>query len=342
MNAMYSDPRLAVKSQAVATCEREARRQRVQRLSDWEESRYSVVPPRASRDGRLQAIHLRLLIELGRVNTKQGWCEFSQKALAEVLGVARQTLNIATGELVEWGFVQKKSQQQTGTAFCQYRVIVDSSDQPVDVSPTDDTPPSGDVSPTADTGVSQEVTPVSAASTDTHLDQRPKINNPLPPKGGPSPFEIHQAFEAYNETALRLGLPQAAKLTPDRQRKLRARLSDYGVDGWAKALANIERSKFLRGLEGDRRWVCNLDFLISPSGFSKVHDAVYVAPSKFALPKQAAPSSPPVPEKEAKRFERGTPEFSRIVDDIRKADPAHAATIELRGWVKSYVQGATA
>lgn len=165
-------------------------RQRVQRLSDWEDARYSTVPPRASRDGRLSWTHGRLLIELGRVNTKQGWCELSQKALAEVLGIARQTINIAVGELVEWGYIQKKSQQETGTAFCQYRVAIDPPNQVADVSPPDDTPP---VSPPDDTRVTPQMTPVSATSTDTHLEQRSEINPPTP-KGARS---LVQQFEEF-------------------------------------------------------------------------------------------------------------------------------------------------
>ena len=168
-------------------------RQRVQRLSDWEDARYSTVPPRASRDNRLSWTHGRLLIELGRVNTKQGWCELSQKALAEVLGIARQTINIAMAELVEWGYVQKKSQQQTGTAFCQYRVTIDDPAKQGDVSATDDTPLAEDVSPTDDTRVRSGVTPVSGASTDTHLDHRSKITPPTP-KGG---SDVVSAFEEF-------------------------------------------------------------------------------------------------------------------------------------------------
>jgi hypothetical protein len=83
-----------------------------------------------------------------------------------------------------------------------------------------------------------------------------------------------QAFEAYNATALRCGLPQAAKLTPDRQRKIIARLRDYGLDGWQLALANIEKSAFLTG-SNDRAWRANLEFMLQASSFAKLHDGSY-------------------------------------------------------------------
>ena len=63
--------------------------------------------------------------------------------------------------------------------------------------------------------------------------------------------------------------------TSDRNRLLKARLDDYGLDGWKKALSNVEQSRFLRGLE--RKWRCTFDWLISPSGFAKVHDGAYPA-----------------------------------------------------------------
>lgn len=98
--------------------------------------------------------------------------------------------------------------------------------------------------------------------------------NPLPPKGGPSPMDALRAFEAYNATALKTGLPQASHLTPDRQRKIIARLRDYGSEGWDKALANIERSSFLTG-KNDRAWRASLEFLLQPASFAKVHDGGY-------------------------------------------------------------------
>ena len=83
-----------------------------------------------------------------------------------------------------------------------------------------------------------------------------------------------RAFEAYNAVALRCALPQAAKLTPDRQRKIIARLKVYGLDGWARALANVERSSFLTG-KNDNGWCANFDFLLQATSFSKVHDGAY-------------------------------------------------------------------
>lgn len=102
--------------------------------------------------------------------------------------------------------------------------------------------------------------------------QEPKKDPPTPK--GASKAECLEAFEAYNAIALRCGLAQAAKFTPDRERKIRARLNDYGLDGWRTALANIERSSFLTG-KNDKGWRANLEFMTQAESFAKLHDGVY-------------------------------------------------------------------
>ncbi len=109
---------------------------------------------------------------------------------------------------------------------------------------------------------------------DLEIEIEIESNTPLPPKGGPTQLDALKAFEAYNGTALRCGLQQAAKLTPDRSRKIIARLREYGNDGWQRALANVERSSFLTG-KNDKGWRANLDFLLQASSFGKVHDGTY-------------------------------------------------------------------
>jgi hypothetical protein len=116
---------------------------------------------------------------------------------------------------------------------------------------------------------------------------------PLPPAKSkrPSPSEALEAFEAYNAMALRCGLAQAAKLTPDRQKRIIARLKDYGLDGWMTALTNIEHSAFLTG-KNDRDWRANLDFLLQAASFSKVHDGGYGNGRKVALARPTGPVEP--------------------------------------------------
>lgn len=85
---------------------------------------------------------------------------------------------------------------------------------------------------------------------------------------------VAQAFENYNLVAGELGLPRAEKLTPERRRKLRARLKDHGIDGWNSALVALEDQPFLLG-KGPRGWRASLDFLLQPTSFTKVLERAY-------------------------------------------------------------------
>ena len=81
------------------------------------------------------------------------------------------------------------------------------------------------------------------------------------------------ALDEYNQLAERCRLPQAKVLSKTRLEKLKARLSEHGLDGWRQALAMIEGSSFLCG--ETTNWKANFDFLIQPSSFLKVIEGTY-------------------------------------------------------------------
>jgi hypothetical protein len=83
------------------------------------------------------------------------------------------------------------------------------------------------------------------------------------------------AFENYNATAEAFGLRKAERLTAGRRTKLEARLREYGLEGWQRALAGIADQPFLLG-EGDKGWKMDFDFLLQPSSFQKVLEKAYV------------------------------------------------------------------
>ena len=103
---------------------------KVQRIEDWDEARYAITPPRAALDPRLSLIHFRLMSMLGRVNTRQGWCDMSQTAFAEALGYNRGSVVRAVGELVAWRYVDKRGQDETGGSRCHYRLLIDEPEAP--------------------------------------------------------------------------------------------------------------------------------------------------------------------------------------------------------------------
>lgn len=95
---------------------------------------------------------------------------------------------------------------------------------------------------------------------------------PVPVVNGSHALE---AFVSYNALAQRIGLPLARTLTPQRRKNLEARLREHGgAEAWTIALANIERSAFLRG-QNSRGWRVDFDFLLQARSFAKVVDGTY-------------------------------------------------------------------
>jgi len=91
----------------------------------------------------------------------------------------------------------------------------------------------------------------------------------------PSDIEALEAFNSYNTLAQKLGLPQAATFTPSRKARIKARLKEHGgITAWQKALANLQLSPFLKGLN-DRGWKASLEWLVQASSFAKLVDGVY-------------------------------------------------------------------
>lgn len=84
--------------------------------------------------------------------------------------------------------------------------------------------------------------------------------------------DVHEAVKLWNA----LGLGQVTKLTAgsERYKLLNARLKQYGLDGWRKALDEIKQSEWLKG-NGNKGWVITFDWLIKPNNFPKVHDGNY-------------------------------------------------------------------
>lgn len=189
------------------------------------------------------------LIALGKiVETDKGY--YNQRMMADVLGVDDLP------DDPEWAATQAPVVGESSTT----RAPVEHDSPTTRARLTDDSPTNSEKNPTISTR-------------DLEPESEPEREPPTPLRG-PTPLDALTAFEAWNATAQRCGIPQAAKLTPDRQRRIIARLKDYGHDGWAQALANIERSSFLTG-KNDRNWAATLDFLVRAEAFGKVHDGTY-------------------------------------------------------------------
>lgn len=111
---------------------------------------------------------------------------------------------------------------------------------------------------------------------------------PLPPEGEGELFgevksppqidEVLLAFDLWNDTADRCGLPKAKVLDESRRRAIRKRLEVGGLDMWRQAMEAVEASAFLRGLRigGDgRAFRADLTFVCQAKSFGKLVDGAY-------------------------------------------------------------------
>jgi hypothetical protein len=133
-----------------------------------EDMRYSIIPGRAADDVRLTGLHFRILAHLGRFNHKRGWCRMSQTDLAAKFQVRRPSLSTAINQLVEWKYIEKRDQRQSGESFCLYRAMIDALDGDCEtkggVSGKSDTPHGEGVSGKSDTSVSHSEHPCQAGA----------------------------------------------------------------------------------------------------------------------------------------------------------------------------------
>lgn len=224
-----------------------------------------------------------ILIALGNYADDADQCFPSRRTLARIAMCSLDTVDRAIKRLEAVGYVRKEARQGArGLTSNAYTLITDPSRnlRPLPATECDETlaadvrPPQPQFAATLAAPDAATLAAKAAATYEPSLEPSIEPSTPLPPKGGPTPMDALRAFESYNALAIRIGIPQAAKLTPDRQRKIIARLRDYGLEGWDQALANVERSSFLTGTN-DRGWRASLEFLLQAASFAKVHDGGY-------------------------------------------------------------------
>lgn len=83
-----------------------------------------------------------------------------------------------------------------------------------------------------------------------------------------------EAFRAYNEVAKEVGLPIAKRLSPERRKKLLARLKEHGLDGWCDAMSRARVSVFLQG-QNTNGWRADLDFFLQPESLQRTLEGKY-------------------------------------------------------------------
>lgn len=111
------------------------------------------------------------------------------------------------------------------------------------------------------------------------------------------PDETRTAFDLWNETAKRCGLPVAKFLDDNRRKAIRKRLEAGGLELWTHALGAVEVSAFCRGLRpgsDGRTFRADLTFVCQAKSFQRLVDGGYGtdAPPPRAAGPTRAPEDP--------------------------------------------------
>lgn len=88
--------------------------------------------------------------------------------------------------------------------------------------------------------------------------------------------DIEESVSLWNNLS-EIGLKPISRLNADstRYKCLKARLQQYGIEGYRKAIDEIKRSDFLQGRHTGRPWEITFDWFVKPNNFPKVLDGNY-------------------------------------------------------------------
>lgn len=84
--------------------------------------------------------------------------------------------------------------------------------------------------------------------------------------------EVQRVIDAWN--SLNLGQVKKVIQGTDRERMLKKRLKDYGMESVLQAIENIRNSTFLNG-GNNKGWIITFDWFLRPNNFPKVLDGNY-------------------------------------------------------------------
>ncbi len=114
----------------------------------------------------------------------------------------------------------------------------------------------------------------------------------------PSSKDVRLVVEMWNSLES-FGIRPVSKMTSSSKRSsnLRARLREYSLEDFKKAIENIKHSDFLLGKHNGRPWQITFDWFVLPSNFPKVLEGNYISDNYLERKAQkTTPAEKPVPE----------------------------------------------
>jgi hypothetical protein len=188
----------------------------------------------------------------------------SLQYLVDFTNSSKNTVLKALKELVDLGYIQKAESTINGVKFCTYKIapVVQKLNQG-----------GAEIAP----GGSSETAPGGGAETEPNKED---INNKYYISKN-IPTEIMEVMNAFHEICK--SFPRVRKITPDRQKMVKERLSVYTLEEIKTVFQNAERSDFLKG-RNDRKWKADFDWLLGEKNIVKVLEDKYTDGRKEMVP----------------------------------------------------------
>lgn len=220
-------------------------------------------------------MQLRVLLAIGSFTSKDQECFPKQKTIADLLGIARETVNRACGRLTELGYVRVEHQHRAdgGQRENLYRVILDPCDRPVTppVISKDHTP----CDPTRSHPRTTHKNNLTSEADASDVVDAPVETSPATPDRAPELRRAEEGFRMFVAASQRQpnwATPNA--FSDSRKAALKARIRKIGLEGWQTAIERAEQSSFLTGRTG-KPFCLAIDWLLKPANLTKVMEGNY-------------------------------------------------------------------
>ena len=228
--------------------------------------------------------------------SKDGEHEFAGSAqyLAEATGASRRTVMTSLSNLVDNGFIRKREYVSNGVKFCKYSSTIfspyeetshgDMKEFPFTYEEIAHNNNSYIKDDNKDNSLhkihvkNMNVNPSPSESEFTQADDEVVESESVDAPAGDDisrkgRINYNAVMEMYN--AICVSLPKAEKMTPGRQKAIKARYAEgYTDDTFREVFEKAQASAFLRGAN-DRNWHADFDWLLNSNNAAKVLEGKY-------------------------------------------------------------------
>lgn len=198
----------------------------------------------------------------------------STRYIAEWLNISKRTALELLKTLVQKGLLTKRDVMVKGVRYCRYAAITDPGEE---IAPPGEktSPPYEEIAPPPVKKLhrgGEETSPNNTRDNTREIILEDNSSYYSEPNGSVSCTDVQRVVDAWNS----VGLQTVKKIVSGTQRDkwLKKRIQDYGLEMVLEAVENVRSSSFLMG-RNKKGWQATFDWFLRPNNFPKVLDGNY-------------------------------------------------------------------